>query len=124
MRQVKKGDVIIHSYMKNIKAISVAKCDCYSANRPIEIVHEWNNDGWRVDTQYYFFRNCLITSDHMRKSQELQPAIDAPFNKIGRGNTGYLFGVTKGMFDYIMQDTYRIQFSQVDKDYVASLFSI
>lgn len=124
MKQVKNGDIIIHSYMKNIKAISIAKCDCYSANRPVEIVDEWNNDGWRVDTQYYFFKNCLITSDHMKKLRELQPEVYAPFNIRGYGNTGYLFGATKGMFDYIMQETYRIQFSKDDKDYVASLLEI
>lgn len=56
--------------------------------------------------------------------RELQPPLHAPFNSIGRGNTGYLFGANKEMFEYIMQETYNIQVSNNEKEYVASLFKL
>lgn len=44
MKNVKKGDLIIHSYTKEIIAFSVAKTDVYEANRPANTgVHdEWD----------------------------------------------------------------------------------
>lgn len=42
----------------------------------------------------------MVTSAHMSKLIALQPGKDAPINRIGRGNTGYLFDATKKCFDY------------------------
>lgn len=41
MKSVKRGDVIIHSYQKQIMAISIAKRDVYAAKRPTELSDEW-----------------------------------------------------------------------------------
>lgn len=123
MTQVKKGDVIIHSFRKKIIAISVAKTDCYSSNQPIELGNQWDNDGWRVDTQYYLFRNCIMTSDHMPDLWKLQPSKDAPFNYLQRGNTGYLYEANKKMLDYILHETQKIQNTDEDKEYVRSILT-
>ena len=40
MEEVRKGDIIIHSVNKNIRAISIATSDCYSANQPEELKRE------------------------------------------------------------------------------------
>lgn len=48
MKAVKRGDVIIHSYKKQIVAISVAKKDVYVAKKPVELSNDWQTDGWRV----------------------------------------------------------------------------
>lgn len=93
MEEVRKGDVIIHSVNKEIKAISIATSNCYSANQPDELKREemWEDDGYMVDCQYIDIRYPIITSDYMDSILELQPSKYAPFNNIGRGNTGYLF---------------------------------
>ena len=93
MEEVRKGDVIIHSVNKEIKAISIAASDCYSANQPDELKSEqmWEDDGYIVDCQYIDIQYPIIISDYMDSILELQPAKYAPFNSIGRGNTGYLF---------------------------------
>lgn len=105
MKSVKCGDAIIHSYQKRIMAVSIAKSDVYTSNRPTELSDEWQQEGWRVDTAYVPFSEQIITSDIMDKLLELQPQKDAPFNKLGRGNTGYLFEANKKMYDYIIQQT-------------------
>lgn len=93
MEEVRKGDIIIHSVNKNIRAISIATSDCYSANQPEELKREqmWEDDGYMVDCQYIDIQYPIVTSDYMDSILELQPAKYAPFNNIGRGNTGYLF---------------------------------
>lgn len=40
MQQVKKGDLIIHSFNKKIIAFSIAKGDVYSAHQPRELQEE------------------------------------------------------------------------------------
>lgn len=93
MEEVCKGDIIIHSVNKNIKAISIATSDCYSKDQPDELKSEkmWEDDGYMVDCQYIDIQYPIITSDYMNSILELQPEKYAPFNNIGRGNTGYLF---------------------------------
>lgn len=96
MEKVRKRDVIIHSVNKEIKAISIATSNCCSANQPHELKREqmWKDDGYMVDFQYIDIQYPIVTSvpsDYMDSILELQPAKYAPFNNIGRGNTGYLF---------------------------------
>ena len=115
MKEVRKGDLIIHSYLKRIVAVSIAKSDVYEANRPIELPDQWNNKGWKVDTEYFTITNPIVTSEHMDKLMELQPDINAPFNRIGRGNTGYLFAANKKMAEYIINESVSIQDNEADK---------
>lgn len=94
---VRKGDLIIYSIMQKIIAISIAKEEVYASNRPTELPDQWNHEGWRVDTKYHIIQNPIKTTEHMGKILELQPQENAPFNKIGKVNTGYLFFATKEM---------------------------
>ena len=121
MKSVKRGDVIIHSYKKRIMAISIAKRDVYAANRPTELSNEWQQEGWRVDSEYIPFSEQIVTSDIMDKLLEMQPEVDAPFNKLGRGNTGYLFEANKAMYDYIIEQTSLAQKNDRDKKRVIAL---
>lgn len=41
MKEVKRGDIIIHSYLQKIRAISIAKNDVYAAQKPSELSDEW-----------------------------------------------------------------------------------
>lgn len=104
MEEVHKGDIIIHSVNKNIRAISIAISDCYSANQPDELKREqmWEDDGYMIDCQYIDIQYPIVTSDYMDTILELQPAKYAPFNSIGRGNTGYLFASNKELSDFLI----------------------
>ncbi|MZQ97672.1 MAG: hypothetical protein GT601_08340 [Acidaminobacter sp.] len=105
MTEVRKGDVIFHSVRKEITAISIATSDCYSANQPEELKREklWDDDGWKVDCCYIVIKSPIVTSDYKDAILELQPILNAPFNVLGRGNTGYLFSsnvaLSKFLFD-------------------------
>lgn len=126
MRNIRKGDLIIHSYLKQIVAISIAKSDVYAADRPTTkgSHDEWNNKGWRVDTEYHTINNPIITSDHMERLLNLQPETKAPFNISGRGNTGYLFTANKEMAEYIIKESAVIQSTETVGNALLSLLKI
>ncbi|OHW63573.1 HNH endonuclease [Andreesenia angusta] len=111
MTNVKKGDVIIHSVHKAIVAISFAISDCYSSSRPDTNFNDWEEDGWRVDTEYRTFQKSILTSDYIDELRKLQPEKYAPFNSRGRGNTGYLFAANAEMFRLIIEETAKVQSS-------------
>lgn len=115
MKEVRKGDLIIHSYLKKIVAISIAKTDVYEANRPAELLDQWDNSGWKVDSEYFKISNPIVTSEHMDKLMELQPDKDSPFNRNGSGNPGYLFAANREMAEYIINKTVSIQDNEADK---------
>lgn len=121
MKEVRCGDIIIHSYKKQIMAISIAKTDVYAEKRPTELSDEWHIDGWRVNTTYIPFTESIITSDYKEELLKLQPGKDAPFNKLGRGNTGYLFDANKSMFEFVIKRTAEIQKNKKAKQIVLDL---
>ncbi|MFT3983585.1 MAG: HNH endonuclease [Lachnospiraceae bacterium] len=124
MKSIKQGDIIIHSYHKQIKAISVAKEDVYEAKRPVELSAEWQQEGWRVDCEYRPFIDTICTSDYSESLLALQPKVDAPFNRLGRGNTGYLFDANREMYEFFIQQIARIQKSLTEKQRVFGLLNL
>lgn len=103
MKEVSVGDVIFHSVDKNIVAISIACSNCYSATQPEALQKEriWTDDGWRVDCKYISIKYPVVTSDYMDTLLNMQPDKYAPFNNIGRGNTGYLFASNLTMSEFL-----------------------
>lgn len=111
MKGVKKGDLILHSVNKKLVAVSIAKGDCIDAQQPDEIKRErlWQDDGYMVYTEYFDLKDTIITSTHKDKILELQPKVNAPFNRLGRGNTGYLFNSNKELSKYLIEEILKVQ---------------
>lgn len=68
MRSVKKGDYILHNKGGAMAAISIAKTDCYDAMQPEEVRehsgdYDWNDNGYRIDTEYFDFSTPVPTAD-------------------------------------------------------------
>lgn len=104
MKEVKKGDVIFHGYRQKIIAVSIAKKDAYSAERPGELsVDAWNKDGWKVDSAYYIFNHSIAPKDYWNDIKLLQSDQYSPFdNKNGSGNMGGLFPVSQELARYFL----------------------
>lgn len=111
MKEVKKGDFILHSVHKKLVAISIAEEDCIEAQQPDELKRArlWQDAGYMVSTQYIDLKDSIITSEHKDMILELQPDTNAPFNRLGRGNTGYLFNSNKELSSYLMQQILKVQ---------------
>ena len=68
MRSVQKGDYILHNKGGAIAAISIAQTDCYEAIQPEEVrdnsgEYEWNDLGFRIDTEYFDFEVPVPTAE-------------------------------------------------------------
>ncbi|MCQ4636062.1 hypothetical protein NE619_04930 [Anaerovorax odorimutans] len=106
MKEVKKGDAIVHSVNGKIAAISFAKEDCYVAQRPAtQGFGDWEKQGWRVDCEYYFPAQTIRTKDYIEQIMKLQPDKNSPINRAGNGNTGYLFRASKDLFEFLIVKT-------------------
>ena len=69
MTNIKKGDYILHNSNGKIMAISKAKVDCYIAKQPKELSQAetsviWNDEGYRVDTEYIDFDVPIIVTNY------------------------------------------------------------
>jgi hypothetical protein len=104
MRDVKKGDIILHGFKQQVVAVSVAKNDCYSASRPDEITDDWHNDGWKVDLDYYCFENPIKPKDIWEELRPIQPSKYAPVDRNGNGNEGYLLAANLNICQCILNN--------------------
>lgn len=77
-----------------------------------------------MDCEYMPFADTVITSDHMDVLLELQPKSDAPFNRLGRGNTGYLFEANKAMYEFLIRTIAAAQKNEKEKQRVYGLLSL
>lgn len=109
MTEVKKGDIILHSVDRKIKAISIAQTNCLNEDRPPELKEIWTTQGWKVSSKYYELEEEFNISDHIDRLMKLQPTDNGPFNVKGNRKQGYLFSANKAMFDYIMEEVIKVQ---------------
>ncbi|WP_342026106.1 HNH endonuclease [Cytobacillus pseudoceanisediminis] len=105
MKKVKKGDIIFNSYDTEMLSVLVAKEDCLERERPssLDDLKLWHKDGWMILVEYIDLVRPINYKDYMEDILKLQGEKYAPFNKIGRGNTGYLFRVSLELAEYLFQ---------------------
>lgn len=94
MTNVKKGDFILHNSNSKVVAISIAKGDYYEAKQPYELAVaekslEWNDEGYRVDTEYFDFEVPLFTTNY-REWLEKHYIEGSAFTRVGKGKQQYL----------------------------------
>ncbi|WHY63655.1 HNH endonuclease [Cytobacillus firmus] len=105
MKNVKKGDIIFNSYDTEMHSVLVAKEDCIERERPSDLddLKLWHKNGWMILVEYIDLVRPFKYKDYMEDILKLQGERYAPFNKIGRGNTGYLFRVSRELAEYLFQ---------------------
>lgn len=106
MLKLNIGDLIIHSYFGKIVAIGEVTKKSFECNQPDNLKHNnrWNNDGYKALCKYTLLNIPLSTKIINKKVYELQPDKNGPINKLGRGNTGYLFDLNLETFNYIKEE--------------------
>ena len=94
MTKIKKGDFILHNADGNLMAISIATSNCYSSVQHSELKNagtsiSWNDDGYRVDTEYHELSPALKVinfktwlAEHYKK--------DSAFTVNGTGKQQYM----------------------------------
>lgn len=91
--KVKKGDIIFHYVKGNIESLSIALSNGYQVSKPDSIpkIH-WQDQGWRVDLQYYDLSKPIQLDQVASKLKELNIE-GSPINKNNGVNQGYLFSL-------------------------------
>ncbi|MHA6484483.1 HNH endonuclease [Paenibacillus sp. strain BS8-2] len=102
MTEVQKGDVIFNSVDGELHSIIIAKGSCIESNKPIDFDSDdqWGQEGWKVAATYIETPFTIRYKDHMESILAIQGDKYAPFNSIGRGNTGYLFSISEELAEY------------------------
>lgn len=108
MKEVKKGDYILHNKGGQIAAISVAKADCYDAVQPDAVrensgTYDWNDNGFRIDTEYFDFTMPLVNSDIAQWSK-LHPSVNSCFQIDGKLKLRYLCDVAEQDARYMINE--------------------
>jgi len=105
MKLIKKGDIIFNSFNGKLVSILTAQANCQEHERPtgLEQLDLWEKDGWLVDVEYNDLEQPITYKNHMEDILKLQDDKYAPFNKSGRGNTGYLFRVSKELANFFFE---------------------
>ncbi|MED4052295.1 HNH endonuclease [Priestia megaterium] len=105
MKLIKKGDIIFNSFNGKLVSILTAQANCQEHERPtgLEQLDLWEKDGWLVDVEYNDLEKPITYKNHMEDILKLQENKYAPFNKSGRGNTGYLFRVSKELANFFFE---------------------
>ena len=90
--KIQKDDIIIN-YSHGIKGISIAKSDSYPGKNPHPQEH-WQDEGWKVDLDYYPLLPIIEYKDFNNYSKELISSLNkikGPIQKNGGVKQGYLF---------------------------------
>lgn len=119
MTNIRKGDFIFHNSNGKIVAISVAQTDCYDANQPRELKvadteWEWDDDGYRIDTDYIELDNPIVMSNHVNWLKQHHHD-DSAFTIAGRGKQQYMCRLHQEHAIYLLDKIERLQRSSAIK---------
>lgn len=111
MTKIKKGDFIIHHCNGEIRAISLAKTDCYDSNKPSYKVgagNSWDNDGYRVDCDYKLLDNPIKLAEHKNWLKE-HYSEESAFTRLGTGKQQYMCTITEQHALYLLKEAIKLQ---------------
>ena len=113
MTRIKKGDFILHNADGNLMAISIAISNCYSSAQPSELQNaetsvSWNDDGYRVDTEYHELSPALKVinfktwlAEHYKK--------DSAFTVNGTGKQQYMCHIDDDHAIFLIESAIKLQ---------------
>ena len=113
MKDVHKGDFILHNNNGEVVAISVANSNCFSAAQPTELKNaqkdiEWDDDGYRINLDYYElkvpFQITFYQEFLARTFSE-----DSAFDKRGIGKSQYMCHLSNIHASFILTQAARTE---------------
>lgn len=123
LKDIKKGDIIFHSFQQEIIAVSVAQTEAYEIEKPYDdgVYSNWGKRGRAINSDYYFISNPIKTIDFKKELLELQTSEHGPINRVGGGKQGYLYEVNKEMGEFIMDILIGYQTDPIKKKTISKL---
>lgn len=93
MTTINAGDKIYSCYDKAIRAVGIARTDCYISEQPHELQEKnlWSNAGFKVDVDYTILEQPIIIAEVWEEMKPFSPEKYYAFQEDGKGNQAYLF---------------------------------
>lgn len=94
LRLVRENDIVFSVVDRKIVSLNIARDNFF----------EYELDGvlgYRVDLEYNHLEEEIDVDDYMEDILELSPDKYAPFNVMGRSNSGYLFDIGEKLGEYL-----------------------
>ena len=115
MTNVHKGDFILHNSNGKVMSISIAQTDCHSGRQPHELAIAdttvtWDDDGYRIDTEYFDFDEPLITTNHTQWLADHYIEGSA-FTSVGRGKQQYMCALADEHAIFLLEKAISLQWS-------------
>lgn len=102
MTQVAAGDMVFHYARGAIRSLGRAQSSARTAERPYDLPDMWESDGWAVSMIYADLARPVerdeIPAEWRRDRKE------APFDRNGDVNQGYLFRISDGFAEALFED--------------------
>lgn len=117
MTKIKKGDFILHHCNGEIRAISLAKTDCYDSNKPSYKTgtgNSWDNDGYRIDCDYILLDIPIKLAEHKEWLKE-HHSEESAFTINGTGKQQYMCTITEQHALYLLEKAIILQSTKVAK---------
>lgn len=117
MTNIRKGDFILHNSNGKIVAISAARNDCYEANQPHALTMaktsvEWNEEGYRVDTNYFEFDVPLIATNYKNWLADHYVEGSA-FTRAGLGKQQYMCSLADEQAIFLLNKAIELQEDEI-----------
>lgn len=107
MTFIKKGDFILHNFDGKMMAISIAQTNCFEAKKPSYKRNKgtaWNDEGYRVDTDYYELEEPVeITKSQHKSWLASNHKSDSAFTIKGTGKQQYMCSIDTNHAIYLLK---------------------
>lgn len=102
--KVERDDLIFSYFRQEIVAVSIARSEPYDAPIPREweYLHDWQNDGWKVDVEYDDIHDRPHVRDFKVKFEKYLPEKYSPMASTG-GAQGYLFELPEIAAEFLFE---------------------
>ena len=114
MTKVKKYDFILHNCNGKIVSISITKSDCYDCKKPKELFEafvDWNEDGYRIDLEYFDLDQPLLVTKY-KAWLESNYKKDSAFTIKGTGKQQYMCLIDNEHAIFLLEKALELQVSK------------
>lgn len=96
LSKIRKDDIVFSVVDRKIVSLNIARDNNFTYKLD-------GLDGYRVDLEYNELENPIDVDKYMDDILELSPDKYAPFNIMGRSNSGYLFDIGNKLGEYLLK---------------------
>ncbi len=96
VNKINKEDIVFSLVDRKIVSLNIARDNSFDYS--LEDI-----EGYRADLEYNELENPIDVDKYMDRILELSPEKYAPFNVMGRSNSGYLFDIGVKLGEYLLE---------------------